>query len=126
MKRSGYRKITDPQVRVRLCDECHAVIAGIYNMGWYVWIDVTPCTPEVEIILRRMGRAMYLVQPGPARTATIDSRLWSEPGSIPHRGLVFAEHPHQSPGPKVVDDPPWVMGKHTKAAPAKDDEEVLF
>lgn len=113
----GYRKISDPVVKVRLCQECRKPIAGFTNLGFTFWLDVTPCTLEVENFFHKVGRRVYLVQPRARRTYWIDWRPPYLGRTPPQRGIVLAEHVHQSPSSTKAPDPPWCMDVMTTLAP---------
>jgi hypothetical protein len=121
----GYRKTSELVVKTRLCNECRAPIVGLTDRGLTVWLDVTPCTFEVEQLFHKAGRRVYLVQPRAKRTYWFDWRSPYSASAPPSRGIVLAEHPHQSPGKTKVSDPPWVLDTMTELAPV-DESEVLF
>lgn len=114
----GYRKVTEQVVKVRLCNDCRKPIVGLTERGLTTWLDVFPCSPEVEVILQRAGRNTYHVQPRPNRAYWVDWRSAHTGGSVPSRGFVLAEHAHQSPSNTKAPDPPWVLDQMTKPAPA--------
>lgn len=121
----GYQRISDKVVKVRLCNDCRKPIVGLTEMGLTTWCDVTPCTPEVEVILQKAGRSTYHVQPLARRGYWVDWRSAHTGGSVPSRGFVLAEHIHQSPSNTKAPDPPWVLDQMTKPAPPTN-EGVLF
>ena len=57
MSRHQYRAASDPVVKIAMCDQCRATVAGFTERGIVLWLDITPVTLEVEQVYQRLGRA---------------------------------------------------------------------
>lgn len=120
---TGYRKVSDPVLQSRLCNECRAHVVGFTELGLVTWLDVTPITLEMEAIYHKVGRPTYQMRPRSRRTAWVD---WRNPGYAkpPSNGFLLVAHPHNAPGPKHP-DPDWVISDYL-IVNAPSDQEPLF
>lgn len=119
------KRVTDPVVKTRYCDDCRAVIVGITDIGLTWWLDATPITPELERIYHAAGRATYLVRPRPGRSAWIDWRNPLTAHRTPTRGILLVAHPHRRPGAKAA-EPDWLISDHRVTAVPHNPTEPLF